>query len=727
MRSRSASLVLAIFSIVCVSTFACGPFFPNAYFALGLERQVLYMPEASFFHELCRTLGVTHQDDASEADYGGEWPRTIKADMVSLEFALQTANVSAERITGTLTAYRSIREASRGLMENAGADTPARTRELAAQLEASLADAPREFVLYAQGAALYSAGLFEEAEAKWAELLALPRDQRAHRSVWAAYMLGRSKRDRDADSAVAAFAQARELAAAGFGDPLGLSAESLGWQAHIENARLNHVNAIRLYSEQFAQGGTAIKSAHLSLDFTCARAAKSEDALRDIAQDDVCRRIMTAWVVSHPGSPEPAKAWLRAVSSAGLPSNALQADLLAWTAYTHGDFQAAENWSESPVANTAVGNWVRAKLQLRTGNVDDAIATLRGAIEMATANPSSVIESVDDGYAAATPMAMLAQRELGVLLLGQEKYLDALDLFVRAGYWIDAAYIAERVLTVDELIAYTEARTELNELRVPVFEPIWYYDVLYAGSTDRDENGEFMRPSRGILLQYIIARRLIREGRLQDALRYVPEPLLPTAKDFVAAIETGRPDLPPKTEQSAWEWFLGRKPRVVVDRERAQALSRAGTIARQKGMELMGTELGPDWAVFGGNFTLSGIETVRLRPTSATGGVDLPNATKSVLHASSDEIHRAWEHVAVPNKRFHYRYVAAELQWDCSALLPKNDVDNMVALWRGGTYIKNLDPAAANKFYRALVWRNLNMPYAKDTDRYRWFLSDEPR
>ncbi|HRI89722.1 MAG TPA: hypothetical protein PK869_15720, partial [Candidatus Hydrogenedentes bacterium] len=83
--------------------------------------------------------------------------------------------------------------------------------------------------------------------------------------------------------------------------------------------------------------------------------------------------------------------------------------------------------------------------------------------------------------------------------------------------------------------------------------------------------------------------------------------------------------------------------------------------------------------------------------------------------------------VAVPNKRFHYRYVAAELQWDCSALLPKNDVDNMVALWRGGTYIKNLDPAAANKFYRALVWRNLNMPYAKDTDRYRWFLSDEPR
>ncbi|MHC4761570.1 MAG: hypothetical protein ACYS9H_09540, partial [Planctomycetota bacterium] len=41
--------------------------------------------------------------------------------------------------------------------------------------------------------------------------------------------------------------------------------------------------------------------------------------------------------------------------------------------------------------------------------------------------------------------------ELGSLYVSQAMYLQALDTLMHGGNWIDAAYIAERVLTPPEL------------------------------------------------------------------------------------------------------------------------------------------------------------------------------------------------------------------------------------------------------------------------------------
>ena len=40
---------------------------------------------------------------------------------------------------------------------------------------------------------------------------------------------------------------------------------------------------------------------------------------------------------------------------------------------------------------------------------------------------------------------------MGTLYISQKHYIEAIDSLIRGGYWEDAAYIAERILTIDEL------------------------------------------------------------------------------------------------------------------------------------------------------------------------------------------------------------------------------------------------------------------------------------
>src|SRR5262245_18541146 len=46
--------------------------------------------------------------------------------------------------------------------------------------------------------------------------------------------------------------------------------------------------------------------------------------------------------------------------------------------------------------------------------------------------------------------------ELGVLRLARREYTQALAALLRSGFWMDAAYVAERVLTADELKTYVD-------------------------------------------------------------------------------------------------------------------------------------------------------------------------------------------------------------------------------------------------------------------------------
>jgi hypothetical protein len=148
-------------------------------------------------------------------------------------------------------------------------------------------------------------------------------------------------------------------------------------------------------------------------------------------------------------------------------------------------------------------------------------------------------------------------------------------------------------------------------------------------------------------------------------------------------------------------------------------------------MELVGTELEPDWRVWDGVFSLSGASGYRLSESPEevyfeVNGPELPEALMAAISASEDEKRRAAINVPNPDQRFHYRWKAADLMWECAYYLPNDNVETMRALWQGGVWIKNRDPQSADRFYKALVWRNWNMPYAQRADKLRWFPVEPP-
>jgi hypothetical protein len=144
--------------------------------------------------------------------------------------------------------------------------------------------------------------------------------------------------------------------------------------------------------------------------------------------------------------------------------------------------------------------------------------------------------------------------------------------------------------------------------------------------------------------------------------------------------------------------------------QRASALFEAALITRTNGMELMGTEVAPDWHYHLGNYE-----------DGVTGEDRSTNAAAVVVRPSSDELRRNTEHRPDPNIRFHYRYQAASLAWEAAKLLPDNNDQTAYVLWKGGSFLKYKDPQTADLFYKALVRRNRKTVLGAEADRQRWF------
>ena len=87
-----------------------------------------------------------------------------------------------------------------------------------------------------------------------------------------------------------------------------------------------------------------------------------------------------------------------------------------------------------------------------------------------------------------------------------------------------------------------------------------------------------------------------------------------------------------------------------------------------------------------------------------------------ILSASADEKARAARHAPVVSQRFHYRYLAADLLWCAAKYEPDNNLTTAETLYSAGTLIAARDPKEADRFYKAMVWRNLQLPYTQNRD-----------
>jgi len=479
-------------------------------------------------------------------------------------------------------------------------------------------------------------------------------------------MLGKlAARSGDREEAAAWFVRTRDFAREGFVDSTGLAAASLGEEARLAYDQKEWLAACELYLRQYATGDTTALN---SLRFTAARATSEPkpEVLAQFARHPGPRAVITArlmerfWTFDrgyyepyHPQtyddeSPEPGKLvrrWLTALEAENI-TDAREATLFALAAYKAGAFTDCARWLKLAPADEPGPDWLRAKLALRDGRIDDATALLAATVQKSAA---------PFGYGRNTSQL---SGELAQLRLAHRDYAEALRLLLRGGYWIDAAYIAERVFSIEELTAFVAVEKNLGE----------------------DE----------ARLKHLLARRLVRADRASEAAVYFPPNYAETLADFTAHLKAGA-DL--------------SRPAVA----RGLSLFRAAEILRWSGMELRGAELEPDQTYWGGSY--SGVTTV-LDSRSKAGGFAAP---------SDDEIARAIVPAATPNRRFHYRYLAADLAWEAAQLLPDNSTELVKVLMEAGGWIKARDPQAADRFYKALVNRCPDTDLGREAKRIRWF------
>jgi hypothetical protein len=700
-----AAAALALLPLaLCLYSRACGPFFPNSVLrdGDGLGRQG---PMADFVQEVKRLSprpqrvykAVRPKDSSST-----EAARTTEAELADLAAALKQDRTPDDRAKKIIEEYTVARLAIGEFQDKLSAwrsqAEDANDRGEAPRLRNVRIpdDLPVGFGKYLEGAVLYHQGKMDQARAAWQGVVDVGSP---HRAVWAAYMIARSYAKSDPNKAIELFPRVRQLVDKGLEDSLGLACESLGQEARVNLDLCRYDRAVELYYQQFAGGDP---TAVWSLRDTAAKAFDADDkTLAALAKSDQVRPVMAAYILARGGrfggdpfdDANGVNRWLSAVEKAGV-SGAREADRFAWAAYQAGDANAAQRWVDRAPADAAIANWVRGKLLLREGKLDAAAQKLALAVRALPRSDPNEAEPAGWKDLSTYPWeprtegpAEWAAGELAVLKLSRSQYAEALDLLLKYGWWEDAAYVAERVLTTAELRAYVDKNWP--ERPTPASGPAGAATAGYRvpALLVRPENWAPAVSDRRI--RHLLARRLAREGQVSAARPYLPEDLRPQMKDYEESLTAARDANGPQDA-------------------RVNAFLKAARIARWKGMDLLSTECAPDWHLHDGQYEeddFTARTDANLAMASADGNDDSAARPNPLAPVTDDERKRAARSLPQPNERFHYRYVAAELMWQAAALMPDGNDRTAYVLCEGGTWLKVRDPNAALRFYRSLVLR----------------------
>ncbi|MBN2181958.1 MAG: hypothetical protein JW715_08585 [Sedimentisphaerales bacterium] len=687
MSTRWIERIFAVFFLISIFTGIsrpCGPGLPNRVLE-ERDDYVLKPPEGYFAVEIERIRQTLDGTQLPGGLLGYESKNNIEtsdADLSDLKKAMGNADADNLNLQTAIEEYKKARRVISNF-KKAERQWQREKNVWGHRFDANQSPAPEfippdipaglpvEFDDYFRGAVLYHQGRFDAAKSVWERLLQRPENKRKYRSTWAAYMIGRVLVDSEPEDAAEWFGLVRRLAGEGFADSQGLAAASIGWEARAEFNRGNYSQAIALYMAQFATGD---RTALPSLQIVCADVLRSDIGVqKEIAANPLARKVVTAYILSHggpfhrPPSPELINKWLKAIEGANI-NTIDEAGRFAWMSYSMGQTGLARRWVSKAPQNDIMAQWIGAKLLLQEGKVSDATKQLvRVARIVAPNGQMNEYQKYDYFDNSVVPAAKVIRGELGSLYLSQRQYIESLDTLMRGGHWEDAAYIAERILTVEELQTY--------------IDKTW---------PDGGEDNLSQEMSVATMLRFLFARRLARLGRFEDARPYYPVKWQKRLDVYTRAL-----------------WDGDR--RRLSGPERASALWKAAVIARYEGMELMGTELEPDWSVYSGKYNRKPMTDIR-------GNRQFVKITSS----SSDEIQRTQQTIP-PEERFHYRYIAAQLAWRAAELMPDNSDQTARVLCIAGSWLKARDPGEADKFYKSLVIRCRKTNLGREADKIRWF------
>lgn len=738
---------------------ACGPWLPEQ--ILVSHRVILRTPVGDYAQEV---LALTEEDSAPalppgltrvpaaalHAGYDGSGdepsaPSPPNPDLAELREALEHDGVPPEKREAIASAYQAFcaeltekMAAMRPTSDGFRFDEHARTIRAEAAppsggpfvLPAALAEAlPSEWSDYQEGAYYFWHKDLPAAHAAWERLLARPLAQRRYRSTWAAYMLARIDDQPDAapEDREHRYQRVRQLRAEGCRDVFNLASDSFGWEGRVALDHRDFPAAMRLYYLQGVSGAGLSDPMASSLRTVVEEIVKdgpASETMTTAGHDPFLRRVVTLYLACHrrfaselevPDEQSSDKAaankaaeleqgWINILTRENV--NAVcEATPIAWSAYQQGDYAQAAAWLAKAPAADGLALWLRAKLALRDGQTDAAAKFFARAVRSFPVE----IKATDDGLDEATELAQDAatfrasqfHADLGIISLSRGDYAQALSALLRSTFWRDAAYVAERVMTTDELRAYVRknfaaapppapdpaASSTPDPGDAPAAAPTTVEAIQASIARERSANPAVYA------LRYLLARRLARDGRYAEARPYYPAPLWPKFDEYVAALKLGQNDRQPKDK-------------------RADALWRAAKIGRWLGMELFGAEDDPDWMIDDGQLEEEPYRERRVgAPPSrkASAEADNPNPTPPPVYVpplSADEKRRVGRHAIHPEERYHYRYLAADLAWKAAALMADQQEGTAQVLAAGGLWLESVgETKAADRFYIAILRR----------------------
>lgn len=279
--------------------------------------------------------------------------------------------------------------------------------------------------------------------------------------------------------------------------------------------------------------------------------------------------------------------------------------------------------------------------------------------------------------------------EKGLAALCGGDFIEALKLFTRGGFYTEADYVTECVLTTGELKGFVDS----------------IKDKRTAGDKSKLEH-----------LRARLASRLFRDGRMEEALEYVSADLAPKARTYVILIR-----LAERTD--------------IADRARADAYWRAALIIGDIGETILRAPIGLSWSADGSAAKPDSNWYVGygfLPHNRLNKEREYEHAQKHTLIApAQDEVRRltTWieGHVEKPvRSERDARYATFDLALKAARLLPNNDPAGGEILQYAGNLLKYRERKAANPAYVLLVTRFKQTPYGEHALKRHWFSKETP-